>query len=226
MVCLQGIEVLRVEADKIKLRTLILSLVAILLIEAATRIVVLKGLCPPMVTLGVARLIEIILIVLIVICWGEGLSSIGLARPGYFQGLKKGLIWSAGFGLLTLLAFVVAHVAGIDALPLIQIRLPMKGVDVLTFFIVGGIVGPVAEEVFFRGMLYGFFRRWGVVLALLVSTLIFVLFHPINHGFPVPQVVGGIVFAVAYELEGSLMVPITIHVLGNLAIFSLSFLGG
>jgi membrane protease YdiL (CAAX protease family) len=34
--------------------------------------------------------------------------------------------------------------------------------------------------------------------------------------------VGGIVFAVAYEVEGSLMVPITIHVLGNMAIFALS----
>jgi hypothetical protein len=36
------------------------------------------------------------------------------------------------------------------------------------------------------------------------------------------QAVGGILFAVAYEVERSLLVPITIHVLGNLAIFSLS----
>jgi membrane protease YdiL (CAAX protease family) len=34
--------------------------------------------------------------------------------------------------------------------------------------------------------------------------------------------VGGIVFAIAYEKEKNLMVPITIHCLGNLAIFSLS----
>ncbi|GAF95541.1 unnamed protein product [marine sediment metagenome] len=50
---------------------------------------------------------------------------------------------------------------------------------------------------------------------------IFVLAHPIFLGIPLAQVVGGIVFAVAYEMEGSLMVPITIHVLGNLAIFTL-----
>ncbi|MBW2341949.1 MAG: CPBP family intramembrane metalloprotease [Deltaproteobacteria bacterium] len=43
-------------------------------------------------------------------------------------------------------------------------------------------------------------------------------------GIPLPQVVGGIVFAVAYEIEGSLMVPITIHVLGNLAIFMRSMM--
>jgi len=51
-----------------------------------------------------------------------------------------------------------------------------------------------------------------------------VLAHPIFPGIPLPQVVVGIVFAVAYEIEGSLMVPITIHVLGNLAIFTLSMM--
>jgi len=51
-----------------------------------------------------------------------------------------------------------------------------------------------------------------------------VLAHPIFPGIPLPQVVVGIVFAVAYEIEGSLMVPITIHILGNLAIFTLSLI--
>jgi hypothetical protein len=38
----------------------------------------------------------------------------------------------------------------------------------------------------------------------------------------VTQVVGGILFAAAYEIEKNLVVPITIHCLGNLAIFALS----
>jgi hypothetical protein len=45
-----------------------------------------------------------------------------------------------------------------------------------------------------------------------------------HQGVFVHQVVGGIVFAVAYEVEGSLLVPITIHVLGNMAIFTLSLI--
>jgi len=53
---------------------------------------------------------------------------------------------------------------------------------------------------------------------------VFVLAHPIFPGIPLAQVVGGIVFAVAYEMEGSLMIPITIHILGNLAIFTLSLI--
>ena len=58
--------------------------------------------------------------------------------------------------------------------------------------------------------------------ALVLSTLIFVLLHPTISGFPLPQVVGGLVFAVAYEVEGNLLVPITIHALGNMAIFALA----
>ena len=73
-------------------------------------------------------------------------------------------------------------------------------------------------------MLYGFLRWWGVVIALVLSTLMFVLPHVAFSKIPLVQVVGGIVFAVAYEIEGSLMVPITIHVLGNLAIFTLSLM--
>jgi membrane protease YdiL (CAAX protease family) len=211
-----------VETDKIRPKTLIVSSVAIFLIEMAARFAVLETLCNPMAILGMARVTEIILILLIVLYWGEGLSSIGLARTRISFGFKKGLIWSAGFGLVAFLVFGVPYIAGINTLRLIQMRFPVKGGDIILFFLVGGIVAPVAEEIFFRGLLYGFFRRWGVVLALIASTLIFVLFHPFNHGIPLPQIVGGIVFAVAYELEGSLMVPITVHALGNLAIFSLS----
>ena len=87
---------------------------------------------------------------------------------------------------------------------------------------VGGLVAPIAEEIFFRGVIYGFLRRWGVLLALAGSTVIFVLAHAISSRIPLTQIVGGIVFAVAYEVEGKLMVPITIHVLGNMAIFTLS----
>ena len=54
--------------------------------------------------------------------------------------------------------------------------------------------------------------------------MMFVLAHPIFSGIPLPQTVGGIVFAVAYEIDGSLMVPITIHILGNLTIFTLSLI--
>jgi membrane protease YdiL (CAAX protease family) len=211
------------EANKIKIKTLCISITAIAFIEVA-RIAISRGYFSPMVILGVVRALETGLIIWIVIFWGKGLSSIGLAPSTMCHGLKRGLIWSAGFGLVTFFGFTALFLVDIDPLTLIHTPLPGKNNEIVLFFFVGGLVAPIAEEVFFRGILYGFFRRWGVLPALIVTTAIFVLAHPVFPGIPVTQMVGGIIFALAYEIEGNLMAPITIHVLGNMAIFILSLI--
>ena len=212
------------EAKKIQIKALILSVASIIVIEVAHTVGVSKGLSYPLVILGAARFLEIVLITLIFLIWGKGLTSIGLGLDTMATGLKKGLIWSVCFGVIVLSACLLLSVLGINPLPLIRTYLPQRPGEITLFFFVGGIVGPIAEEVFFRGVLYGFLRRWGVVVALVISTLVFVLIHPMKSGFPLTQAVGGIVFALAYEMGGSLVVPIIIHALGNIAIFTLSLL--
>ena len=212
------------ESKRIEIGTLFSSLTTVLTIEVAMRVVISNSQWHPMIALGVARLIETSLIILIVLVSGKGLSSIGLAGSKIAFGLKKGLVWSAGVGLVACFGFGVLFFFGIDALTLVRTPLPIKTAEIVIFFFIGGLVAPVAEEVFFRGMLYGFFRRWGAMVAIILSTLIFVLFHPMSQGVPITQVVGGLVFALAYEIEGSLLVPIFIHGLGNLAIFTLSLI--
>jgi membrane protease YdiL (CAAX protease family) len=211
------------EANKVEIKTLFVALVSIACLEAITKAVSTRGLfSQTLILLGLVRLLEIIVLTLVVSIWGDGLASIGLDQPKMAQGFQKGLIWSAGFGIIILISFSILYWLGINALALIHMHLPKSLKKIILFFFVGGIVGPIAEEIFFRGILYGFFRRWGVVIALIVSTLLFVLAHPVLPGIPVTQVGGGIVFALAYEKERSLMVPLTIHVLGNMAIFTLS----
>jgi membrane protease YdiL (CAAX protease family) len=196
----------------------------IISIELGMRLVLPKQPADSMVVLGVARALEVSLIILWLVTWGQGVSCIGLAPSRMIAGFKKGLIWSAGFGIVVLLAFVALYMAGINMQTLIHARVPKEPGTIALFFLIGGIVGPIAEEVFFRGILYGFFRRWGVPVALMLSTLLFVLAHSVSHGVFIPQVVGGILFAISYEVEGSLLVPITIHTLANLAIFTLSLI--
>jgi hypothetical protein len=212
------------EAKEIPIRTLFLCLAAVLAVELGMLVVTAKPVNNPMLILGGARLFEILLIVLIVSTWGQGLPSIGLAQSEMVPGLKKGLLWSAGFGALTSIVCVGLFAASINPLTFIRAQLPTQTSDLIFFFIVGGLLGPVAEELFFRGILYGFLRRWGVIVAVFLSTLIFVLCHPIHQGIPVTRLLGGVLFAVAYEISGSLIVPITIHVLGNLAIFTISLI--
>jgi membrane protease YdiL (CAAX protease family) len=212
------------ETKPVEIKVLLLTLGAIIFIEGAARLLISRGLYDSMIVLGVTRVLETGIIVSCVLLWGKGLPSIGLARARIAHGIRRGLIWSAGFALVVALASAILYVAGIDPLALLKVRLPGRLSQILLFLLVGGIVGPIAEELFFRGVLYGFLRRWGIVVAIVVSTGLFVLAHPISQGFPVPQAVGGIVFALAYEIEGSLMTPIVIHVLGNLALYTLSLI--
>jgi len=211
-------------SQKLQLKVLILILVSILAVEWLEKVIVPRTLFDPMIILGAARLLQVILIFLIVIIWGKGLESIGLDLPRISFGIKKGLIWSFGFGILAFVAFVASFFVGIDPLPMIKMPMSSNINQFIILICIGGILAPVAEEVFFRGVLYGFFRRWGLIVALIVSTLLFVVVHPMGQGIPVIQIVGGILFAVAYEVEGSLMAPITIHILGNCSLFIISYI--
>jgi len=174
--------------------------------------------------MGVWRLIEAAVIMGVTFAGKNGLSVLGLSPGTALSGFGRGLLWSAGFGGAILLVFILLRLMGIDALRFINPSLPANTGPLMLFFLVGGVIAPVTEELFFRGVVYGFLRRWGAALAIMASSLVFVLAHMDFAGFPYIQVTGGILFAVAYEIEKNLMVPITLHVTGNLAIFSVPFL--
>lgn len=208
------------EARQIQVKTLVLSLAAVAVVEAG--LAFSKSGFSPMLKLGGARLIALGLIAWIVHVFEGNPAAIGLPRSQWIAGLRKGLFWSAGFGAVSGIAVSVMFLVGINPLTFIRSSLPKSSPELLLFFLVGGIVAPIAEEVFFRGILYGFLRRWGVAVALVLSTAVFAVIHGFGHGLPLTQAVGGVLFAVAYEVEKNLLVPITIHCLGNTAIFALS----
>lgn len=220
MVRVQGSEEFGVEAKPIKVKTLVLSFAVVALVEAG--LLLSKATFNPLLRLGAARLLELGLIVWVVHVVEGSLIFIGLDRTRWFAGLRKGFLWSAGFGAFSGIVFGVLFMAGTNPLSMIRTSLPKNSADLLLFFLVGGIVAPVAEELFFRGIAYGFLRRWGIAVALVLSTTAFAITHGLGHGFPLTQVVGGILFAAAYEIEKNLLVPITIHCLGNMAIFAVS----
>lgn len=212
------------KTNHVQIKTLFITFVTIIFIEAVAKIVISMSRDHLIIILSATRVLEIILIILIVLIWGKGISSLGLARSRMVSGFKKGLIWSAGFGTVVFFVFLILFVAGTNPLTFIHADLPENRSEIILFFFIAGMVGPIAEELFFRGIIYGFLRRWGMLFALVLSTLVFVLAHPVIPRISLSQVIGGIVFAVAYEVEGSLITPITIHVLGNIAIFTISLM--
>jgi len=210
-------------AKTINLKTVLLSAAVILAVEFSLHWVAWPKHISPLVLIGAARILEALLILAVVhLSNPSGLAAVGLQRRRLVTGLKKGLLWSTCFGVLVLLVAITLYIsADINVFDYMQGR-PAAKKGIWLFLVIGGVISPITEEIVFRGVLYGYLRRWGMLAAIIGSTVIFVLAHSIQGTFPLPQTVGGLVFAVAYEKERNLLVPIVIHMLGNLAIFAVT----
>jgi len=214
------------ETDKIKLGTLIISIAGIAAVELLAQMLISRHLLAPLKGVGLARLAEIIFLLILIYFRENHLSVIGLSSSQVLRGIKRGFIWACSFGVAAGIVLFVLYFAGMRITALFHMQLPSESSALIPFLLVGVLIGPIAEEIFFRGILYGFFRKWGIPAAVILSTLLFVLPHSHTSGpvIPITQFIGGILFAVAYEIEKNLLVPIIIHSAGNLAIFALALL--
>jgi membrane protease YdiL (CAAX protease family) len=90
------------------------------------------------------------------------------------------------------------------------------GYGFLILFIGVGILAPISEELFFRGLIYNWFRqRWGIFMSILVSSAWFALGHIDSIGVAVSSFLMGCVIAWVYERTKSLWFAIAIHVITN-----------
>lgn len=225
MVWVSGGEATGMETGRIELKTVVMAVLIIVVMESggATTLSFFSHI-PGLVMVTGLRVLEIVSLVLVVHGFGQGLFCVGLAREQLMEGLRQGLWWSLIFGFVALTGGVLLLLAGFNPFVLLHVSLPETVGERVLFFITGGLIGPLAEEIFFRGILYGFFRQWGVWIALSITTFVFVVMHPPGTAVPIPQIVGSIVFTLAYEKKGALAAPVSIHCLGNLALFSISLI--
>lgn len=85
------------------------------------------------------------------------------------------------------------------------------------------IIGPIAEETFFRGFLYGALKnKIGVKLGIIISAFLFSLLHNNLIGFA-PILLFGIFLAYIREKTGSIMPSIVIHIIHNSVLAGLLF---
>jgi membrane protease YdiL (CAAX protease family) len=88
--------------------------------------------------------------------------------------------------------------------------------EILLFMLNAVLVVPLIEELFFRGFLYSFLKRFtSTWAAIILSAGIFAFAHQ-NLGSVLPLWLLGVVLAVAYEHTGSLLLPMSIHGCFNL----------
>jgi len=83
-------------------------------------------------------------------------------------------------------------------------------------FLLAGLLGPILEELVFRGLLYrAWERRFGWLAAMLLVSVVFGLYH--RHFWS--AFAGSILFVCLYRRTGSLWAPIIVHALANIALW-------
>jgi membrane protease YdiL (CAAX protease family) len=219
------IESAAMKGRPVTVRIFFLALLTVLVGEIAVVAFISHTAFQSLVILGVERFTVCAVLLMLVAASDYGLAIFDASRAGVVGGIKKGLVWSACCGVAAALVFALLYAMRISPLTLIRTSLPAGRLGLVVFFLVGGLIAPVAEEVFFRGIVYGFLRKWGAMLAIIGSTVVFAGAHAFLTPVPLIQIMGGILFAIAYEVEGNLLVPVVIHILGNTTIFSLSLMG-
>jgi hypothetical protein len=97
----------------------------------------------------------------------------------------------------------------------------------VAFTVFVAIVGPVLEEVFFRGFAYqALKKRWGIWPGAIITSAVFAAFH-LNAVAFLPIMFLGLFLTYLYQSTGSLVAPITAHIVHNtiMVALTLSFKG-
>ncbi|HEX5130684.1 MAG TPA: CPBP family intramembrane glutamic endopeptidase, partial [Usitatibacter sp.] len=83
----------------------------------------------------------------------------------------------------------------------------------LVILFLSSTIGPVIEEIAFRGFIYrAFERQWGWVASLIATSALFGIYHP--HFWN--AFTGSVILVCIYRRAGSLRAPILVHMLYNL----------
>ena len=148
----------------------------------------------------------------------DGPAALGL-RPVGWRTIVFGVLGT------TVLSFVVSQL-GPQPEGVKQVTEGIQGVKALQTLAVLGLLAPLAEELVFRGMLYGWLAgRWSNLVAFILSSLAFAAAHaePLHILLVLPL---GFWFGWLRWRTGSLVPTIVAHVINNtIAVSAATFLG-
>lgn len=153
------------------------------------------------------------------------LIDLGISLRNLLRDIKVGIIgYITALPVLTLILLLALSILKLikyepPSMPIFELfyeESRPKLLFVLTILV--SFIGPVAEEVFFRGFAYPVLRRrMGIKNAIILISFVFALLHTNLVGF-LPIMALGILLAYLYEKTGSLIPSITVHILHNLII--------
>ena len=134
------------------------------------------------------------------------------------------LLHEAGIAIVSWFAIFVCVVVGIVVARLVSgssvtLESPLEGIgssgqvaSSVLYLLVVASIGPLSEELFFRGFLYNSLRlHCPVVLALFLQALVFGAMHSFNLTHSVFAFFLGLALAVVYDWRKTLITPIFVH---------------
>jgi hypothetical protein len=166
-------------------------------------------------------------------------AEMGFNTRGVLRGIKGGAL-----GYATFAALILGFTLGWDQLynlfredkevnPLFGLFITKEGGETgaiqwrtaVAVFFAASFVAPIAEEFFFRGLLYTAIRdRFGFWFAAAVSSTLFGFIHAGIYNVP-PIIFLGFVFAYIYERTRTLVAPIVAHAIYNTISLAVIFAG-
>ena len=220
------------KAPGITLAVIIAVSILVLLEKALHPMLASRGdIYPALLTFLVISSKTIIPLLLLWKLAGLNPSCLGWVNNGLWQALWKGVVLAAGMmvfaGLYqkySYLLFGTPYVStGGAALE------HTSSAVAIALLLTAALLNAFGEEIIFRGMLLPVLSsRFGIVVALILQSLVFTLYHFFPLQNSVLLFCMGIFFALGYLWSGSLLTPVIAHLIENgagSAVFLIKLLG-
>ena len=161
----------------------------------------------------------------------ENLAALGLSAKNFVRNVFYGLVgYVAATPVLIAVLIIILIIINItkyvpEQQPVVELFLKEKNTAFLVFTsLFAAVMGPIIEELFFRGFMYNAFKKYtGIFWATLITAVIFAALHTNLVGF-LPIMVLGILLAYLYEKTGTLVSSMTVHIIHNLSMVFFVFL--
>lgn len=161
----------------------------------------------------------------------ERISVLGLSAKNFLRNVFYGIAgYLAAIPVLMLTLVITAIVIAIfkytpEKQAVVQLFIKEENVPFLaytSFF--AAVAGPMIEELFFRGFLYGALKKYiGIAGAMAATGALFAGLHAHPVGF-IPIMMIGMLLAYLYEKTGTLVASVTAHMIHNASMVGFVFL--
>ncbi len=161
----------------------------------------------------------------------ENMISLGISVKNFFKNVFYGIVgYVATVPILVVVLLIIALIIHItkyvpEKQPIVDLFLKEDNAPFLIYTsIFTMIIGPIIEELFFRGFMYNAFKKTiGIFWAMLFTSAVFAALHTNMVGF-FPILVLGLLLVYLYEKTGTIVSSVTVHIMHNLTMVFFVFL--